>query len=542
MTRGRLLLLLAAVLGALLMVSLLLQTLQGLVWQLSYWMPPALVAPVLLLLLAGLVVVAWPLVVPWLRSAARSGTGPPRRPPPGNRQEAARQQLEAIDRRLQSVEDAIAREALVSRHREVAASLDRGDLLIVVFGTGSSGKTSLIRALLDEPVGTVGAAMGSTDGTDTYRLQLQGVSRTLRLRDTPGILEAGRDGRAREEMAREEAARADLLLFVVDGDLRASEAEVLRSLTQLGKRLLLVLNKCDLRGEAEERRLLSQLRQRCEGMLAADDVLPASSSPQSIPRPGRRPLQPLPEIGALLRRLAQVLREEGEELLADNLLLQSRQLAEDSQRLIDGQRRRQAEAIASRYGWIASGVIAVTPLPGLDLLGTAAVNAQMVVEIGQVFGVTMTRDEGRELALSLGRTLASLGVVQGGAGLVAAGLSLHPVGLALSKAVQAVTAAFLTRLAGRSFITYFSQHQDWGDGGMADVVRRQYDLDRREEALRSFLQAALEQVVEPLRRRQDPRLPPRPGPRAAAAGGDPDGPGSGPAPGRPGPAPPRSRR
>jgi hypothetical protein len=276
-------------------------------------------------------------------------------------------------------------------------------------------------------------------------------------------------------------------------------------------------------------------------MLVAEDVLPASSAPQSIPRPGRRPLQPLPEIGALLRRLAQVLREEGEELLADNLLLQSRQLAEESQRLIDGQRRRRAEAIANRYGWIASGVIAVTPLPGLDLLGTAAVNAQMVVEIGQVFGVTMSREEGRELALSLGRTLASLGVVQGGAGLVAAGLSLHPVGLALSKAVKAVTAAFLTRVAGRSFITYFSQQQDWGDGGMAEVVRQQYDLDRREDALRSFLQAALEQVVVPLRR-QEKRLPPRPGPRGAAAGADRVDPGSGPAPDKPGPAPPRSRR
>lgn len=541
MSRGRLLLLLAGVLGALLAVSLVLQTLQGLVWQLSYWMSPGLVGPVLLLLLAGLVVLAWPLVAPWLRAASGDGPRQMRRPLPGNRQEAARQQLEAIDRQLQILEDAIAREALASRHRQVADSLDRGDLLVVVFGTGSSGKTSLIRALLDEPVGTVGAAMGSTIGLDTYRLQLQGVTRTLRLRDTPGILEAGPEGQVREELAREEAARADLLLFVVDGDLRASEATVLRSLSQLGKRLLLVLNKCDLRGEAEERRLLTQLRRHGEGMLAAEDVVPASSAPQSIPRPGARPLQPLPEISALLRRLAQVLREEGEELLADNLLLQSRQLAAESQLLIDGQRRRQAEAIASRYGWIASGVIAVTPLPGLDLLGTAAVNAQMVVEIGQVYGVTMTREEGRALAVSLGRTLASLGVVQGGAGLVAAGLSLHPVGLAVSKAVQAVTAAFLTRLAGRSFITYFSQQQDWGDGGMADVVRRQYDLDRREAALRSFLQAALERVVDPLRR-QEPRLPPRPGPRGEVAEVDRDDRGQEPRPGKPGPAPPRSHR
>ncbi|MFM7229769.1 MAG: YcjF family protein [Cyanobacteriota bacterium] len=541
MSRGRLLLLLAVVLGALLAVSLILQTLQALIWQLSYWLPPGLVGPLLLVLLAALVVVAWPLLAPWLRTGRRTNSGLGRRPPPGNRQEAARQQLEAIDRQLQMVDDAIAREALAGRRREVAESLDRGDLLVVVFGTGSSGKTSLIRALLDEPVGQVGAAMGSTDGVDTYRLQLQGVSRALRLRDTPGILEAGCDGVVREEMARGEAARADLLLFVVDGDLRASEIEVLRGLANLGKRLLLVLNKCDLRGEAEERRLLSQLRRRCEGMLAPEDVVPASSAPQTIPRPGRRPLQPLPEIAALLRRLAQVLREEGEELLADNLLLQSRQLAEASQQLIDAQRRRQAEAIVSRYGWIASGVIAVTPLPGLDLLGTAAVNAQMVVEIGQVFGVTMTREEGRELALSLGRTLASLGVVQGGAGLVAAGLSLHPLGLALSKAVQAVTAAFLTRLAGRSFITYFGQQQDWGDGGMAEVVRRQYDLDRREEALRSFLQAALEQVVEPLRRRER-QLPPQPGPRGAEVAEDRGGPAPRRAPDRPGPEPPRSRR
>ncbi len=541
MSRGRLLLLLALVLGALLAVSLVLQTLQSLVWQLSYWLPPGLVGPLLLVLLAALVVVAWPLLAPWLRTPRRTGSGQGRRPPPGNRQEAARQQLEAIDRQLQMVDDAIAREALAGRHREVADSLDRGDLLVVVFGTGSSGKTSLIRALLDEPVGQVGAAMGSTDGVDTYRLQLQGVSRALRLRDTPGILEAGSEGVAREERARGEAARADLLLFVVDGDLRSSEAEVLRGLASLGKRLLLVLNKCDLRGEAEERRLLTQLRRRCEGILAPEDVVPASSAPQTIPRPGRRPLQPLPEIAALLRRLAQVLREEGEELLADNLLLQSRQLADASQQLIDGQRRRQAEAIVTRYGWIASGVIAVTPLPGLDLLGTAAVNAQMVVEIGQVFGVTMTREEGRALALSLGRTLASLGVVQGGAGLVAAGLSLHPLGLAVSKAVQAVTAAFLTRLAGRSFITYFSQHQDWGDGGMAEVVRRQYDLDRRETALRSFLQAALEQVVEPLRRRER-QLPPQPGPRGAEVAADRDGPAPEPGRGRPGPEPPRPRR
>ena len=43
------------------------------------------------------------------------------------------------------------------------------------------------------------------------------------------------------------------MVVVVDSDLRADEWEIIRSLSILGKRLLLVLNKCDLRGEQEEK-------------------------------------------------------------------------------------------------------------------------------------------------------------------------------------------------------------------------------------------------------------------------------------------------
>jgi len=162
----------------------------------------------------------------------------------------------------------------------------------------------------------------------------------------------------------------------------------------------------------------------------------------------------------------------------------------------------------------------VTPLPGVDLLATAAVNAQMVVEIGRVYGVSLSRDNAQDLALSVGRTLAGLGLVKGGVGLITSALSLNLPALVVSRAIQAVSAAWLTRVAGRSFITYFSQNQDWGDGGLQEVLQREYDLNKREGILRSFLDTALNRVVEPLQQRQRRRLPPRPGPREGAAGGD----------------------
>jgi uncharacterized protein (DUF697 family) len=389
--------------------------------------------------------------------------------------------------------------------------------------------------------------MGSTREVTRYRLRLAGLPRAVILEDTPGILEAGQEGRERERTARQRAARADLLLLVVDGDLRAAEWEVFETLASVGKRLLLVLNKCDLRGEREERRLLGLLRRRTAGRIHNDDVVAVSSAPQSVPMPGGRPHQPDPEVEALVRRVAEVLHAEGEELIADNLLMQCRDLGEASRRLLDRQRRRDAERIVDRHMWIGAGVLMVTPLPGVDLLGTAAVNAQMVMEIGKVYGVGLSRASAQDLALSVGRTLAGLGLIKGGVGLLTSALTLQLPVVLVSRAIQAVTAAWLTRVAGLSFITYFQQNQDWGDGGVQEVLQRQFDLNRREGALRHFLETALRRVVEPLRR-NDPQLPPRPEtprsrkPPAVGDAGDRNGPKGSPSAnraGRSGPTPPR---
>jgi hypothetical protein len=244
--------------------------------------------------------------------------------------------------------------------------------------------------------------------------------------------------------------------------------------------------------------------------------------------------------------MAEVLHAEGEELIADNLLLQCRELGEASRELLDRQRRQDAERIVDRTMWIGAGVLMVTPLPGVDLLGTAAVNAQMVMEIGKVYGVQLSRSSAQDLALSVGRTLAGLGLVKGGVGLITSAMTLQLPVLLISRAIQAVSAAWLTRVAGQSFITYVQQNQDWGDGGVQEVLQQQFELNRREGALRQFLELALQRVVEPLQK-QGLQLPPQPGPssrrpRVGEDGGGRNGPEGSPSTdraGRSGSKPPR---
>jgi len=417
---------------------------------------------------------------------------------PAEKNEAAQANLQAVRQQVQQIQDEVAQQALLEKSEALAANFERQAFQVVIFGTVSAGKTSLVNALMGRVVGEVSAPMGTTQAGETYSLQLSGIEQQILVTDTPGILEAGVMGTEREQLARELATAADLLLFVVDNDLRQSEYDPLSVLAEIGKRSLLIFNKTDLYTDEDQEVILEKLRSRTQDYISPHDVICIAANPTPFHTDNGDTVQPEPHIMPLIKRLAAVLRAEGADLIADNILLQSQRLGEEARRLIDQQRRRQADKVIERYQWVGAGVIAVTPLPVVDMLGTAAVNAQMVVEIGKIYGCDINYDRGRELALSLGRTLVSLGVVKGVVQMVSTALQMSVAAYVVGKAIQGVSAAYLTRIAGKSFIEYFRQDQDWGDGGMTEVVKRQFQLNRRDEFVKSFLGEAFEKVVQPL--------------------------------------------
>ncbi len=426
-----------------------------------------------------------------------------------SKRQAADKSLKSVDQMINLINDKVKAKALKDKKDRVSLELERGDIILVIFGIGSSGKTSLIRALLKRIVGEVSPQMGSTREKETFRLKLKGLQRGIQIIDTPGILEAGEVGRERERKALIEARKSDLILVIIEGDLRSEETRIIRSLSQLGKRLLLVLNKIDLRGENEEKRLIKILNSRCKDFIVPNDIICTSASPQTIAIPGKRPYQPEPEINSLIRRLANILHEEGEELIADNILIQCSNLGKEGKKLLIKQRSQSAKKCIDKYGWLSSGVLILTPLPVVDMIAAAAVNAQMVIEIANIYGVKITNERAKNLALSVGKILATMGLVKGGVSLISSTLSLSLPTLFVSKVIQGVSVSWLTRIAGSSFITYFQQDQNWGDGGIQEVVEYHYNLNKRDEYFKSFIRRAYERVIDPLVEKKLKRLAPR---------------------------------
>ncbi|MEL7353576.1 MAG: GTP-binding protein [Cyanobacteria bacterium J06560_5] len=418
---------------------------------------------------------------------------------PENAGETAAVSLQATQQQITQVEDEIARQALEAQSQELAQRLAQRTFQIVVFGLGSAGKTALVNALLGEMAAPVAATLGTTQVAQTYRVKLAYAQATdegqeILITDTPGLLEAGEFGEARAQEAKGLATAADLLLFVIDNDLHRVEYEPLQMLAQMGKRSLLVFNKCDRYLPEEKEQILQRLRERTQRLLRPKDIVATSACPPAVSLADGSQVQPDPNIAELIDRIMSVLRQEGADLMADNWLLQSQKISQAAKGVLSTQRQQQAEAIVDRYQWIGAGVLAATPLPVVDMLATAAVNTQMVVELGHVYGVEVSIAEAKALAVSLAKTMAALSLAKGAMKLLAVGLQLNVATAVASKLLQGASAAYLTRIAGKSFMVYFQANQDWGDRGIQAVVEQQYQLNRKDEFVKQFLRTAVERL------------------------------------------------
>lgn len=432
--------------------------------------------------------------------------GRPERPPPKAPEDlvkAADVQAEKAEGVIERVGDDAAKAQLQGELAALRADRQQRRFHVVVFGTSSAGKTSLINALLGQHVGKTEAVMGTTRHGENFTHSVEGVDGTVLLTDTPGLSEIGAGGALREAEARDLAARADLLLFVVDHDLIRSEYDPLAALARQGKRSIVVLNKKDRLVDADRDAILEKLRERLRGIVPPRDIVAVAASPRPTPVRITNPDGTVetvleaegPELGALEGRIAEILRREGDSLRAGNLLLRAHLLSKKAQEQVGRERDARALEVIEKFQWITAGAVFANPIPALDLMAAGAVQFQMISELAAVYGVEVTTSHVKMIGSQMAQMLLKLGLVEATTSLIAGLFKSSLIGYAAGGAVQAVSMAYLTHISGHAFAEYFARGQSWGDGGMQAALIRQFDLNSRAEFLHEFAKQALDKVV-----------------------------------------------
>jgi len=189
-------------------------------------------------------------VLHWGRPAGPSSRPAAPQPPPD--EATLRQRLERSEAAGVAVAD-IRRELEELQRRRAA-----GEIIVSVFGEISAGKSSLIRALLPGTEIAVDVRGGTTREIAYYTWTSSAGDRLI-LADLPGLNEA--DGRL-DRMARDEALRAHVILYVCEGDLTRDQYQALRTLVDLGSPVIVALNKVDRYSEADLERVRERLAER----------------------------------------------------------------------------------------------------------------------------------------------------------------------------------------------------------------------------------------------------------------------------------------
>lgn len=276
------------------------------------------------------------------------------------------------------------------------SELDRrrgsGRVYVALFGEISTGKSSLIRALVPTAGPRSDARGGTTRVVGHYDGKLPD-GRTLVLADVPGSRETG--GEAHEAMAREEALRAHAVVYLCSGDLNRNQADELRWLADFGKPLLLVLNKADQWNADEQKQLLQQLRQQSRGI--ASSVLAISAggseryqrqladgSSESVERLRRPVIEPL------LHALDQLTSGGADSLesLRENAVLAS--LHERTSTLEAQTRAEEAQRIVRKYARRAIVGAMAAVAPGSDLVIQGVLATGLTRALAELYGVKVS--------------------------------------------------------------------------------------------------------------------------------------------------------
>jgi GTPase len=386
--------------------------------------------------------------------------------------------------------------------------LESATVQIAVFGMVGRGKSSLLNAIVGQPLFQTGPLHGVTQDSQSAQWQLSRESVTsgggevwqasfsgignsrIELIDTPGLDEV--DGQHRTQLAHQVAKQADLVLFVVAGDITQVEYDGLLQVRDAGKPLLLVFNKIDRYPEADRQAIYEQIRdRRVRQILTHDRIVMAAASPL-VAKATRRPdgsmgvelVPSQPQVEELKLKILEILHREGKSLVALNSLL----YADEVNQKTIARKMEIRGCSADRVIWQASLAkaiaIAVNPIAAADILGAAIVDVILIITLSKLYGMPVTRTGAIELlqkiALGMGgigasEWLANLGLssLKGLFGLatpLTGGLALGGyISVALT---QGSLAGVATYSIGQVTKTYLANGASWGDESPKAAIDR----------------------------------------------------------------------
>lgn len=314
--------------------------------------------------------------------------------------------------------------------QEFAERKHQHQLYIALFGDISSGKSSLIKAVVNAAPANQqnhlhpGPAVEAENSASSEAIRVGVTGGTTRLinhyewqddkgnqyflTDMPGLNEQYSN---LDQFAIEEVQRAHVAIYLCEGDLTASQYEELQAVLGTGKPCIIAVNKSDRYSQDELALIIDKLQQHLDNI--AEDIpvvtITAGGEREYIRATAdgheERVTRPIPvDISALKQALATLMKQHSKDVFEQ---LREQSVAQMMTHRLDDLdvrfRRSQSERLVKSYTKKAVVAALATISPGTDILVQGYLGVQLIKDLCQLYDVPATDINANKL----------LGLVQG---------------------------------------------------------------------------------------------------------------------------------
>jgi len=310
--------------------------------------------------------------------------------PSGKKTAKERKPLDSLslqEELLESAQSGVDVSPAVDEIREQQRRQQSGEVFIAIFGEISTGKSSLVKALLPQADMESDPRGGTTQHVTHHRWQSTSGDSVI-IADLPGF------NLDQNPEILEEARRAHLVVFLCDTDITRSQMEQLDGLLESGKPLIVALNKADQFSTLEATAIANNISERTG--ISRDDVvfiqtggreevirLLHDGSEETLERDRAGNIEPLRKV---LQRHLDNNAELMEQLRDTAILLLA---AEKLQQARDTHREQQAAELVQTYSRRAVVGALAAVAPGSDLVIQGLLATRLLQSLCKVYDVSV---------------------------------------------------------------------------------------------------------------------------------------------------------
>jgi len=359
---------------------------------------------------------------------------------------------------------------------ELPELTNRQTLQIAVTGGKNSGKTTL-----------------------TQLLQNLGIGENITFRETPPLFtEIDTETTAALELTNV----ADLVLFIVTGDLTESQLQIIQQLWEKHQHIMLIFNKQDQYILEERGVIWEQLKYRVKDIIPPENIVTISAAPAAVKVRQHQTdgstkewlEQQKAELGNLGDRLREITTKEKEQLVLAATWRAAIELKNEAKNHLNKVRKIRALPIIEKYQWVVAISTFANPVAALDLLATAAINTQMLIDLSEIYQQKLSLSQAQTGSGTIAKLMVKLGLVELSTQTIGSMLKTNAITYVAGGTVQGISAAYLTRLAGLSLIEYCQEQETITEGfnleNLGEKLQKVWQENQRTAFLQGFIKQA----------------------------------------------------